>query len=148
LEAGDRSRAAIAKLANLQALPHLQASFDLSPYSGEGLRVNGRIDARVVQTCVVTLEPVENAVAEAVDLIFVPASDVASEQPSESIELDADDAAELMTNGTIDLGAIATEFFLLGLDPYPRKPGAMFDPPAAGEAADGPFAALAALKSR
>ena len=30
-------------------------------------------------------------------------------------------------DGKIDLGALAAEFFALGLDPYPRKPGAIFD---------------------
>ncbi len=32
-------------------------------------------------------------------------------------------------DGTVDLGAIATEFFLLGIDPYPRKEGAEFEAP-------------------
>ena len=51
-----------------------------------------------------------------------------------------------LVGGTVDLGAIATEYFLLGIDPYPRKPGAVFEPPSAGDAATKPFAALAALK--
>ena len=46
----------------------------------------------------------------------------------------------------IDLGAVATEFLILGIDPYPRKPGAVFEAPAAGEGGGHPFAALAALK--
>ena len=29
-------------------------------------------------------------------------------------------------DGQIDLGALAAEFLVLGLDPYPRKPGADF----------------------
>ena len=49
-------------------------------------------------------------------------------------------------DGTIDLGAIATEFLILGIDPYPRKPGIVFDAPRTGEASGHPFAALAALK--
>ena len=47
---------------------------------------------------------------------------------------------------SVDLGAVATEFLLLGIDPYPRKPGAVFDAPATGDPAGHPFAALAALK--
>ena len=46
----------------------------------------------------------------------------------------------------VDLGAIATEYFLLGIDPYPRKPGAEFQPTGAGDGGAKPFAALAALK--
>ena len=56
------------------------------------------------------------------------------------------DNAEPLVDGLIDLGAIATEFLILGLDPYPRKVGAVFQPPQAATPDEGPFAALAALK--
>jgi hypothetical protein len=46
----------------------------------------------------------------------------------------------------VDLGAIAVEFLILGIDPYPRKPGVAFEPPAAEDESEHPFAALAALK--
>ena len=42
----------------------------------------------------------------------------------------ADDPPEVLHDGAVDLGAVATEFLLLGIDPYPRKPGAVFDAPA------------------
>ena len=45
--------------------------------------------------------------------------------------------------GCVDLGAIATEYFLLGIDPYPRKEGAVFEPRLAKDPAANPFAALA-----
>jgi hypothetical protein len=51
-----------------------------------------------------------------------------------------------LIGGTVDLGALATEFLILGLDPYPRKPGATFQPPGGASADEGPFAALAKLK--
>jgi hypothetical protein len=51
-----------------------------------------------------------------------------------------------MVDGVVDLGAIATEFLILGIDPYPRKPGAVFEPPQSGDGEASPFAALAALK--
>ena len=31
-----------------------------------------------------------------------------------------------IVNGQIDLGALTAEFLVLGLDPYPRKPGVDF----------------------
>jgi hypothetical protein len=37
---------------------------------------------------------------------------------------------------------------ILGLDPYPRKPDAIFQASAVGDDAAHPFAALAALKKR
>ena len=63
-------------------------------------------------------------------------------------ELAVEDPPELIVNGTIDLGALATEFLVLGLDPYPRKAGAVFEPVLAPtDPEDHPFAALAKLKS-
>jgi hypothetical protein len=56
-------------------------------------------------------------------------------------------APEPLVRDTVDLGGIATEFLVLGIDPYPRKPEAAFEPPPAEDApAANPFAALAALK--
>jgi len=51
-----------------------------------------------------------------------------------------------LIGGAVDLGALATEFLILGLDPYPRQPGAVFRPPADARPDEGPFAALAKLK--
>jgi hypothetical protein len=57
------------------------------------------------------------------------------------------DVPEVLVGGGIDLGAIATEFLILGLDPYPRKPdAALFQGSPVGEDAAHPFAPLAALK--
>lgn len=139
------TRAAIAALAGLGALPRLQASFDVARQGSEGLRVAGIVTATVVQTCVVTLEPLNNEVDEQVDLVFLPAARSAA-GAGERNEVEAEEMAELLTDGMVDLGAIATEFLILGIDPYPRKQGAVFQPPAGEDAAARPFAALAALK--
>ncbi|MGZ3360151.1 MAG: YceD family protein, partial [Xanthobacteraceae bacterium] len=62
------------------------------------------------------------------------------------VEVPLEDAPEPLVGGMIDLGAIATEFLILGLDPYPRKPDAVFEAPPGGDEAAHPFAALAELK--
>ena len=143
--ADDRTRAAIAKAADLAELPRLEAGFDLLRHGADGLRVVGRVQAAVVQNCVVTLEPIESAVDEAVDLLFLPEAPTAPDVVElEAVE--ADDPPETLQNGMVDLGALAAEFLLLGIDPYPRKPGAVFEAPPAGDPASSPFAALAALK--
>ena len=46
------------------------------------------------------------------------------------------------------LGALTAEFFALGLDPYPRKPGVEFAAPAEEAAPDSPFAALAGRRAK
>jgi hypothetical protein len=53
---------------------------------------------------------------------------------------------EPLIGGVVDLGALATEFLILGLDPYPRKPGAIFQSPQQTVADESPFSSLAALK--
>ena len=57
------------------------------------------------------------------------------------------DPPEPIVGGIIDLGRLATDAVFLGIDPYPRKPGAAFDVPATPpDPEDHPFAALKALK--
>ena len=147
LAADAQARAAIARLAGLGALSRLRASFDVTLHGRQGLRVVGRVSATVGQTCVVTLEPIENEIDEAIDLVFTPhAASPASVRGGEEVEIPADDAPEPLIDGTVDLGVLATEFLLLGIDPYPRKPGAVFEAPAAGDDSAHPFAALSTLK--
>ena len=146
LVADEVVRAAIGRAANLLDLPRLTASFDITQIGRDGLHIEGEVTATVVQECVVTLEPIEQNLVEPIDLTFTPeaagAGEMAESTPDET------DSPESLVGGVVDLGAIATEYFLLGIDPYPRKPGAEFQQSIVGDAAANPFAALAALKKR
>ncbi len=125
--ADENTRAAVAESIGLRALPRLEASFDVSRHGREGLHVVGRVSATVGQTCVVTLEPIDNEIDEAVDLVFEPAPERGgSTRRSGGSKVAADDAPEPLVGGVVDLGAVATEFLALGIDPYPRKSGAEF----------------------
>jgi uncharacterized metal-binding protein YceD (DUF177 family) len=139
-------RAATAKLAGLRDLPRLEASFDVMLQGNGGLRVTGRVRATVGQACVVTLDPIENEVDEPIELVFAPLDGPPAGIAGDDGEEVAEDGPEPLVDGTIDLGAIATEFLLLAIDPYPRKPEAVFQSPMSGETAAHPFAALAVLK--
>jgi uncharacterized metal-binding protein YceD (DUF177 family) len=154
LSADDATRAAIAALTSLQALNRLEASFDLSR-RGRGLQVVGEVSAMVGQICVVTLEPVENEIREAINLVFVPGARApqAEADPSAADDLGSEDLGakeppEELVDGTVDLAALAVEFLLLGIDPYPRKPDAVFEAPRIGDATAHPFAALAKLREK
>jgi uncharacterized metal-binding protein YceD (DUF177 family) len=140
-------RAAVARVAAVRDLPCLQASFDVRRRGDDGLHVSGSVSATVGQTCVVTLEPLVNEIDETVDLTFVPRP--APEPSDEETKPQPRDVKwndpEPLVGGTIDLGALAIEFLILALDPYPRKPGAVFEPPKDDAADPGPFAALAEL---
>jgi hypothetical protein len=141
-------RAAIARLAGLRDLPRLQADFDVTRHGAAGLRVIGRVSATVGQNCVVTLEPLASEIDEEVDLLFMPQSADGAGSGGGMDDGGADvkwDDPEPLIGGVVDLGALATEFLVLGIDPYPRKPGAVFEPPRDSQAEEGPFAALASM---
>jgi hypothetical protein len=142
IEAPGPARADLARLAGLRELPRLSAVFDLMP-RGSGVHIAGQVSAHLGQTCVVTLEPIERDLTEAIDVVYAPAA----QPPAKDLKLD-EEPPETLANGKIDLGAIATEFLLLGIDPYPRKAGAEFAPVDVGDAGAHPFAALEALKKR
>jgi uncharacterized metal-binding protein YceD (DUF177 family) len=137
IEAPAAVRAAVAELAAVRDMAQLSAVFDLTR-QGAGAHVSGRVSALVGQTCVVTLEPIESKLDEAIDVSFGP--------PGAAPGKDTDEPPEPLTNGRVDLGALATEFLILGIDPYPRKQGVQFAPPKVEEVGEHPFAVLAPLK--
>lgn len=148
LSADERIRAELTEVAALRNLPRLEASFEVNRGGRDGLHVAGEVSATIGQTCVVTLEPMESELRERVDLLFVPPAVDSTGGPSEvTMRLDEREPPDNWSDGAVDLGAVATEFFLLGVDPYPRKPGAIFEVASAGDPNSHPFAALSALKT-
>ena len=151
IEAGPAVRAAMAEVAGLLEVLSANASLDVTPESRGRVHVTGRVQARIGQTCVVTLDPIENEIDEPIDLIFAPPEQipVLSDLVDEAAESDTEipDPPEPFINGAIDLGRLATDALFLAVDPYPRKPDAVFEPLiAAADPMDHPFAALKALQ--
>jgi hypothetical protein len=153
IEADRAARDAMADIAGLREILLASASLDLTPQKAGRVRVAGRVRARIGQTCVVSLDPIENDIDEAIDLIFAPPEQIPelADLVDEAAESDAEipDPPEPIVNGVIDLGRLATDALFLGIDPYPRKPDAVFEPVIeAPDPEDHPFAALKALQPR
>ena len=151
IEADALARKAMAELSGLREVLSARASLDVTPKSNGRFQVVGHVSARIGQTCVVTLDPIENEIDEAIDLMFAPPEQIPAlaDLVDDDIESEAEipDPPEPIINGMIDLGRLATDALLLGVDPYPRKPGAVFEPQVvAADPEDHPFAALKALK--
>lgn len=149
IEAPAEARAAVATLAEVRDVSVFTASLDLVR-AGTTIHVTGRVRGRVGQNCVVTLEPIETEIDEPVEATFAaPVAQAGAQVPVEQPRRHnaADELPEPLTGASIDLGAIATEFLILGIDPYPRKTGVEFAPPAVENDDPHPFAALAALKN-
>ncbi|MBR0983326.1 YceD family protein [Bradyrhizobium liaoningense] len=155
LEASAAERQAMAEVAGLREVVSAQADFDVVPRSGGRVQVTGSVRARIGQTCVVTLDPIESEIEEEVDLVFAPEAEV--RKMADLIEEGQDDAEppevvdppEAIASGIIDLGRIATDALFLAIDPYPRKEGAVFEAEVtAVDPEDHPFAVLKALQDK
>jgi uncharacterized metal-binding protein YceD (DUF177 family) len=151
IEAGAAAREAMAEVAGLREILSARAVLDVTPKSGGRVHVAGHVRARIGQTCVVTLDPIENDIDEPIDLIFAPPEQIPqlADLVDEAAESGAEipDPPEPIVNGVIDLGRLATDALFLAIDPYPRRPDAVFEPPVvAADPEDHPFAALKALQ--
>jgi uncharacterized metal-binding protein YceD (DUF177 family) len=151
LKADQAICAEIADVGGLREVLSASASLDVTPMSGGRYHVEGRVRARIGQTCVVTLDPMETDIDEPIDLTFAPPDQIPqmADLVDEAEESDAEipDPPEPIENGIIDLGRLATDALYLAVDPYPRKPDAVFEPLVeAPDPEDHPFAALKALK--
>jgi uncharacterized metal-binding protein YceD (DUF177 family) len=151
IEADRAAREAMAEVAGLREILSARASLDVTPERGGRVHVTGHVRARIGQTCVVTLDPIENEIDEPIDLIFAPPEQIPDlsdlvDEAAES-ETEIPDPPEPIINGVIDLGRLATDALFLAVDPYPRRPDAVFDPPVeTADPIDHPFAALKALR--
>ena len=138
----------IAAELGLDGLDRLEAEAEVSPWL-DGARVRGRLRALVRQTCGVTLDPLESQIDQDFEVSLLPVgSPNAPAAPEDSvIDPDAEDPPELIEGDEIDLGALVVEQLALEIDPFPRKPGAVFD---AGpeESPPSPFAVLKDFKPR
>jgi len=151
IEAGQAVRDRMAEVAGLREIMSASASLDVTPKGGGRVQVTGRVRARIGQTCVVSLDPIENDIDEAIDLIFAPPDQIPelADLVDDAAESDTEipDPPEPIENGIIDLGRVATDALFLAVDPYPRKPDVVFDPPVVvDDPEDHPFAALKALQ--
>jgi uncharacterized metal-binding protein YceD (DUF177 family) len=154
ITAAGAEMANIAGLLDLVWLDGLTLDYRLRHGAGGRIHLAGQLEAQLVQTCVVSLEPVEVVIDVPVEAEFWPAPlieelEKKGEDPGQADLLDWPDA---ITDGTIDLGPVIYETLATSLDPYPKRAGVSFQwsqsasEPEAPES--GPFAALAKLKKR
>jgi hypothetical protein len=109
-----------------------RAELLVAPWKRNGVKVSGRVEADITQECVVTLEPLPAHVSEEVSAIYFPEGSKLGRfgfQPEGEVHLDPEgpDSPETFSGDTIDVGALAEQFFGLGIDPYPRKEGVSLD---------------------
>ncbi len=132
---------AIATRLGLPAVESLEAELALKPAGGGRIGVTGRLRGAVTQECVVTLAPLPAVVEEEFAWRLLPPGEEPSDGDDDPDDIPSDES------GVVDLGEELVQQLALGLDPYPRAPGAEIPAEHAG-GAHGPFAALAGLKPK
>lgn len=128
IEADSRQRAALAEAHGLLSVESYRADLMVTSWKRNGIKVSGTVSAEITQACVVTLEPVKATIDEDVEGLFLPDDSKLGRhgfQEGGEILLDAEgpDGPDIFSGDTIDIGALAEEFFGLAIDPYPRKAG-------------------------
>jgi len=157
LTPSETERRAIAQWLEIEALDSLKASVTIQRLGENHYSYAAKFEADVVQACVVTLEPVRAHVSgdyrrELRVKPRVPSARRKKPTPEpQAIDVslgDDDEGPELIDGPIIDLAAPLLEEVSLALDPYPRAPGVVFEPPVEPEiASDSPFAVLKQLKT-
>lgn len=111
-------------------LSDLSAKIEVKPRKKGGvIAVSGVVRAHIVQSCVITLEPVSQEVEEHFSCLFAPeekAVDYDAFFSDEQFDPDAE-PPEAIIDGQIELGAFAAENFALAIPPFPRKEGAVYE---------------------
>jgi uncharacterized metal-binding protein YceD (DUF177 family) len=157
--ASERERTALAQRFGFISLPAFLARVTVDRRAGGQVVVEGRLRGKIVQACILTLDPVTQELDETFRVVFRP--DLAEERDLESGEavLSAQtDAPEPLMGNMLDIGEIVAEHLLLAADPYPKRPGAKLEDvlpkhgqtgrPSRHDQRRHPFAGLAALRDK
>ncbi|MEM8540812.1 MAG: DUF177 domain-containing protein [Pseudomonadota bacterium] len=160
LEPDDDIRAKLAAQCDVLSISAFFAQLNVMSWHKDGIRVTGPLNATLVQSCIITLEPVPESISTQIDAVFVPSTSklakpkINAETREVIVEAEGDDVPELFELPFLDVGAVAAEFFALELNPYPKAPDAdetaasilAEDEEAAGDVKENTFASLAKIR--
>jgi len=157
--ASEGERSALAKRFGFLGLPAFTARVTVDRHAGGEVVVEGRLRGKIVQACVLTLDPVTQDLDDAFRLVFKKdLTDARDPESGEAVLSAQPDSPEPLSGNLLDVGEIVAEQLSLAADPYPRRPGAKLEdvlPRPRGGGRKGPseqrrhpFAGLAALRDK
>jgi uncharacterized metal-binding protein YceD (DUF177 family) len=139
-------RAALAARFGLLGLDKLDAIVRLGRIAGGLVRLEADFAADVIQTCVVTLDPVRNHVAETFTVLYGEGAE------AREVTLDGEaETIEPIAGGVIDIGEAVAQQLSLALDPFPHAPGVSMVNVSAGSEdvpVESPFKVLERLRNK
>lgn len=149
----DRDLQVIAGILTAQSVKKMRINGKLIPSGTKDWQLTAMVGATVIQTCVVTLDPVQTRIDTPVSLTYV--ADYALKSDESVVEMTTDETIEPLTD-EIDLASIAIEAVAMALPDYPRSQNATLETTVFTESGitpmtdedTKPFASLASLKDK
>lgn len=139
--------AELARWANVEAVRSFSAAVELRRVSPNRFAFEAELNADIVQSCVVTLEPVPTHIARHMERELHYVRRPHADGGELTLAAGDDETPEEIVSLDYDLAAPLLEEFVLAIDPYPRKEGGAFEPPKEqAEPPESPFAVLKSLK--
>ena len=138
--------ARLARWAGVDAVRGFGAQVELRRLSRTQFSFEAELEADIVQSCVVTLDPVATHIVKQItrELHFSPRP--RAEGGELTLSAGDEDVPEEIASLDYDLAGPLLEEFALAIDPYPRKQGVSFETPAdEAEPSQSPFAVLKRL---
>jgi len=150
IEPGPEDRKKLAEWADVVAVNRFLGRILLRRLSSSRFAYSGHLEADIEQSCTISLEPVFDTIVMdfARELHLVPhvkkVIDISGELSAAAGD---DEVPEEIDIPRFDIAGPLLEEFLLGIDPYPKAPGASLEVPEDEVAKlENPFAVLKALK--
>lgn len=145
-----KQRHEIAAALGVEKVRKLVLTGKLIPEHKKDWRLEAKLGATVIQSCVRSLAPVTTRIDETLTRRYL--SDLPHLPTGEEIEMPEDDTVEPLPDA-IDLAQIATEALALALPAYPLAENAELDPAYADDLANDhenekPFSGLASLRDK
>jgi len=150
IDATEEQRAALGKRMELIDIPALSAEIAVVRLGLRRVRVHVKYRADVIQSCVVTLEPVPVTIEESFTQEFLCETEKVNHSTAADrgeVWVEPNDEVEILESDHLDVGELLVQYLSLALDPYPRKEGTSFAGFKTDEGAPNPaFAALGEIK--
>jgi uncharacterized metal-binding protein YceD (DUF177 family) len=159
ITASESERAALAKRFGFLGLPAFSARVTVDRRPGDQVVVEGRLRGKIVQACILSLDPVTQDLDDTFRIVFKQGlTEEKDPESGEALVGAQADSPEPLPGNLLDVGEIVAEQLSLAADPYPRKHGVKLEDVLPKPRKDGrhgrheprrhPFAGLAALRDK
>ena len=142
---------AVERMLDLHSCQCIAVELKFTPHKQGRYRMRGRLQVKLEQLCVVSLDPVPQQLNLEPDSEFWPPDQITTGDPGSELDIGhyEDVDPEPIADGKIEFGRLVYELVASNLDPFPRKQGEELERSSTTDEQDtstNPFAALARLK--